>query len=516
MNIKNKGLIILIILSAILFFFKLGNFSLYDAAETTYGEFIKQIHLTGDWITMHYNGEIIFDKPPLYFWLASLATLLFGFGEFAIRFPAAIAGVLTVAATFLLGKAFYNQRTGFLSAIIVMTTFQFLVQSRIAEIDILLTLLITLAFLFFWHAYNSGKVYFYWLFYTVMAVGLLAKGIIGIAIPAFAIFLFLLFKKELGKIWEMHIPAGVLITLLIGAPWYIAEGYLHGKEFLDFVIGFLFVSRFGGVVAGHPGPWFYYFLALLLGFAPWSHFLPYAFVRTFRKWQESPALLSLCFIIPVFIVFSIAKTKLPNYVFPLFPFLAIMVGKVWDDFLGEEQDKMRLGMSIAYVIFGIIVALLIIGFTILGTSNYSVEYHELLPNLTLLGGILVGSAIFSFGLYIFQQYKLSFAIIPIMVFAITFVLTTQTLPFVERFKGSKELGLKVSEVIKENEHIAAYNIGNRPSVVFYNSKPVVFLENEEQAKLFIKNKRGYLFTTAKELKEHGKVFAEKGELIVIK
>lgn len=288
---KNYGIIILIILASVLFLFQLGSFSLYDAAETTYGEFIKQIHLTGDWITMHYNGEIIFDKPPLYFWLASLATLLFGFGEFAIRFPAAIAGIFTVVTTYFLGKTFYNQRTGFLSAIIVMTTFQFLIQSRIAEIDILLTLLITLAFLFFWYAYQSGKAYFYWLFYVVMALGLLAKGIIGIAIPGFAIFLFLLFKKELGKIWEMHIPVGILITLLIGAPWYIAEGYLHGKVFLDFVIGFLFMSRFGGVVAGHPGPWFYYFLALLLGFAPWSHFLPYAFVRTFRKWQESPALL---------------------------------------------------------------------------------------------------------------------------------------------------------------------------------------------------------------------------------
>lgn len=193
-----------------------------------------------------------------------------------------------------------------------------------------------------------------------------------------------------------------------------------------------------------------------------------------------------------------------------------MVGKLWDDFLGEERDKMRSGMSLAYIIFGIIVALLIIGFTILGTSNYSVEYHELLPSLSLLGGILVGSAIFSFGLYIFQQYKLSFALIPIMLFAITFILTTQTLPFVERFKGSKDLGQKVNESIEKNEYIAAYKIGNRPSVVYYNLKPVVFLENEEQAKLFLKNKSGYLFTTEKELKKHGKVFAEKGKLIVIR
>ncbi|MDD5382298.1 MAG: glycosyltransferase family 39 protein, partial [Candidatus Margulisbacteria bacterium] len=182
-----RAIIILIALAALLFFFKLGSFSLYDAAETTYGEFIKQIGLTGDWLTMHYNAQIIFDKPPLFFWLAAAATHLFGFNEFAIRFWAALCGVLTVVTTFLLGKAFYNQRTGFLSALIVMTAFQFLVQSRIAEIDILLTLFISLTFLCFYYGYLSKKPYFYWSAYLCMALALLTKGIIGIALPATAV-----------------------------------------------------------------------------------------------------------------------------------------------------------------------------------------------------------------------------------------------------------------------------------------------------------------------------------------
>ena len=116
-----NGGIIIIILAAILFFFKVGSISLYDAAETTYGEFIKQIRFTGDWLTPYYNGKVLFDKPPLYFWLASIATFIFGFNEFAIRFWAALCGVLTVLATYFLGKSFHNERTGFFSAIIVTT-----------------------------------------------------------------------------------------------------------------------------------------------------------------------------------------------------------------------------------------------------------------------------------------------------------------------------------------------------------------------------------------------------------
>ncbi|MBU1026261.1 MAG: glycosyltransferase family 39 protein, partial [Candidatus Margulisbacteria bacterium] len=287
---KNKLIFILIILSTILFFFKLGSFSLYDAAETTYGEFIKQIRLTGDWLTLHYNGEIIFDKPPLYYWLASIATFLFGFNEFAVRFWAAISGVLTVVTTFYLGKHFYNEKVGFYSGLIVMTAFQFLIQSRIAEIDILLTLLLTSAFLFFWLGYHEKKPYYYWLFYATMSLAVITKGIIGLALPGFAIFLFLLFKKELNRILEMQIPAGILIVLVIGAPWYIAEWLMHGDKFTEFVLGFLFMSRFKGVVAGHPGPWYYYFLAIILGFAPWSHFLPYSLIRTWKHKLKAPEL----------------------------------------------------------------------------------------------------------------------------------------------------------------------------------------------------------------------------------
>ena len=145
---EGKTIIFIIVLAIILFFFKLGSFSLYDAAETTYGEFTKQIMLTGDWLTMHYNAQIIFDKPPLYFWLARIFSIFIGFNEWAMRLPAAIFGVMTVIATFLLGKTFYNKQVGFLSAIVLMTAFQFLIQSRIAELDVLLVFFIR-------HSYKS-------------------------------------------------------------------------------------------------------------------------------------------------------------------------------------------------------------------------------------------------------------------------------------------------------------------------------------------------------------------------
>jgi len=518
MSKNTKFIIILILLSGVLFFFKLGSFSLYNAAETTYGEFIRQIRLTGDWVTLRYNSQVIFDKPPLYFWLASIATFLFGFNEFAIRFWAAVCGVLTVVTTYFLGKSFYNERVGFLSGIILMTAFQFMIQSRIAEIDILLTLLMATTFFFFWQGYQSRKTQHYWMAYVAMALALLTKGVIGIAIPVFAIFLFLWIKRQLPRIKEMQIIAGIIIIAVIGTPWYIAEWMLYGKQFGEFVLGFLFLSRFGGVVAGHPGPWYYYILALILGFAPWSHFLPYAFWRTRQNNVVGPALLSLCFIVPVLIVFSIAKTKLPSYILPLYPFLAIMVAKLWDDFLGVDQKKMYKGMAIANGLLAIIAGMIIIGFILVGKSNYAGLYEEFIPILQVLMGVLILGSLASIILFIFKRYKLSFAALPTMVFIIMFILTTMVLPGVDKLKGEKELGIIVSKNIKEGEFIAAYNTGNRPGIVFYNSKPIIFLDSEQALNSFLKNKKGYCFTTRSELKKikkDNRVFAKQGELVIL-
>jgi len=349
-----------------------------------------------------------------------------------------------------------------------------------------------------------------------MGLAMLIKGLLGVALPAFAIFIFLLFKKELGKIKELYPLLGILIIAIFGLPWYIAEYLIHGKAFLDFALGFLFLSRFQGAVSGHTGPWFYYFIALILGFAPWSHFLPLAFWKALKDWRNDPNLLCLCMIVPAFIVFSIAQTKIPNYVLPLYPFLAIMAAKLWDD-LSNKPATERRGLLMSNIFLLIVISLIFIGVMIAG-NNYSGAYQALVPNLQLLGAVLVIGALCSVFFALRSNYNLSFASLPIMVFIIAFILTMQTLPAVEKFKGTKELAIEISKVIKPNEVIAAYAIGNRPGVIFYNSKPVLMLNSEKEAINFIKARRGYCFTqisNLKRLEKYGKVFNQRGELAVI-
>ncbi|MBN3032994.1 MAG: glycosyltransferase family 39 protein [Candidatus Saganbacteria bacterium] len=526
-----------------MYFFKLGSFSLYDAAETTYGEFVKNMLNSGDWLTLRYNGAVIFDKPPLYFWLAALFAKLIGFNEWALRLPAALSGLLTVVVTYLLGRKFYNERTGLLAGLIVMTAFQFLVQSRIAELDIALTFLMTLSVHLFYLGYTSGERKYYLGAYCPLALGMLIKGLLGAALPAFAIFLFLLFKKELNKLKELRLIPGALIILLIGLPWYIVEYLIHGRVFLDFALGFLFLSRFQGAVSGHAGPWFYYFLALLIGFAPWSQFLPVALWQAGRKLTTNntlaslattrpdksglqlttadPELLTLCFILPAFVVFSIAQTKIPNYVLPLYPFLAIMVAAMWER-LFAEPGRERSAFIISNICFAAVIALIFTGVMILGNSNYPAQYAALMPGLLALAAVFLIGSLLSVSGFLLSAYRFSFAVLPATVFAIALVLTVQALPQVENFKGAKPLGRELAKVLRPGEQVAAYETGNRPSVVLHSPLPVTFLTREAELASFLAARRGYAFTTTDEyekiktrLPRGARVFDRKGDLLVL-
>ena len=106
-----------------------------------------------------------------------------------------------------------------------------------------------------------------------------------------------------------------------------------------------------------------------------------------------------------------------------------------------------------------------------------------------------------------------------MVYTIVGILTIQILPAVEEFKGVKDLAGEVSRVIEPGQSIGAFDIGNRPSVVFYNHQEIVFLNDEKAAAAFLMAQKGYCFTSlpqAEHLSRYGKIFAQKGELAVLR
>jgi len=352
---KNEAFLILILIALclMLFFFRLGARPLWDIDEGKHAVTSKEMILSEDWITPKFNGEPFYDKPVFYNWLVALAFLVFGFTEFAARLPAAVLGSGCVIITYLLGKKLYNPSIGFLGAVILATSVEFIILSRTVVHDISLVFFITFALYLFYIGYkdNRHRKRNLLLFYGALGFAVLAKGPVGLALPAITIGLYLIVERNLKFIMKMQIGWGILIFLAFASPWYI----LISLKNPDYAGYFFIEQNLGSFLSSdsrHPNPFYYYIPVLFGGFFPWSCFLPlaliYAVRRKFKSIHESTAFLVIWFSI-IYIFFSIAGSKLPTYILPLFPAASLLVALCWQELLNFPTAKIRKGFLYSFL-----------------------------------------------------------------------------------------------------------------------------------------------------------------------
>jgi 4-amino-4-deoxy-L-arabinose transferase-like glycosyltransferase len=223
------------------------------------------------------------------------------------------------------------------------STLLFCAAAHFANPDALLNAFTVLALLAFWVGYDSG-----WRGWPVPAgiatgLAMLAKGPVGLVMPGAAVLLFLLWQRRLRFLWASRLVLGTLAFILVAVPWYAWVGAETKAEFLQ---GFFLkhnVGRYLSPMENHRGPIFYYVVVLMLGFLPWSVFLVPAAWDLLRSWRAGgvsprreqtpendplPALRFLCCWIAVYLVFfSLSRTKLPNYVLPVYAPTAILTAR---------------------------------------------------------------------------------------------------------------------------------------------------------------------------------------------
>jgi hypothetical protein len=196
--------------------------------------------------------------------------------------------------------------------------------------------------------------------------------------------------------------------------------------------------------------------------------------------------------------------------------MALLVGGTWNAYWSTPKAEER-GMNWSNLLFGVVIVLLIIGFTI-AAGNYQGDYQALVPLALALAGILIaGGLIYLAVFYLLRQPLVAFALIPATVFLLAFFLIGYILPVVELYKGTKILTLKVQPQLGQKTIVAAYDVGNRPSVVFYNPRPIVFLSSEADAATFLRQKKGYCYTQTtnlNRLSRYASPFAVQGDLCV--
>lgn len=451
---------LLVVLSAYLFFFQLGNIALMDPDEVFYGQTAKEMLSRGEWLTPYLYGKPQFEKPILFYLLVKVSFMIFGVTEFAARLPSAVFGLLGIIAIYLLGALLFNKRVGLLSASILATNVEYIVLSRACVTDMALFTFMLIGILFFFYGYLKEKRYFYLLSAVSFALATLTKGPIAIILSGIAFIIYLFCAKDLNVIKKISIPWVVLVFFAIAAPWYFLMYKLHGRSFVDVFFGFHNITRFLESEHAIGSQAYYNVPVVLAGFFPWSVFLPFGFWHIFKKIrnpesgirnEKKHSIFILTWFLAIFVFFSISSTKLSTYIFPSFISLALIAAIFWDDFLRKETSQTVIGMSFSYyalsivIILGAITALIFINF------DYPLILTEVLTSsLFLIFGIGLSSVAF-----VKRKYIGAFLFIPYSVLLFLYPASKLVLPKIEFYESSKEISRRVLTLLKADEKIGA-------------------------------------------------------------
>lgn len=356
--------VVIVALASVVMFANLGGTRLWDRDEPRNAGCALEMMQRGDWVVPVFNAELRAHKPVLLYWLIISAYNTFGVNEFAARFWSAALAIGTALATYGMGRRLFNANVGLWAGIVLASSLMYVMAGRIATPDSALIFLSTAATLVYvLGAFPADGTYFprRWAtvaaMYGLMGLAVLAKGPVGAVLPSAVIGMFLLivrlpdFARPAGMsawrwwllsslrpfapghflrtCWSMRPLTAVAVVLAVAGPWYAWVGWRTDGEFLRVFFWDHNLGRAAHPMEGHAGgPWFYP-VAILVGFFPWSVFAApviadvTASVRKKASWAPS-CLFAVCWIGVYVALFSLARTKLPSYVTPCYPALALL------------------------------------------------------------------------------------------------------------------------------------------------------------------------------------------------
>lgn len=363
---------IALVVATVVMFTNLGATRLWDRDEPRNAGCAWEMMQRGDWIVPIFNDELRHQKPVLLYWLIGSAYQVFGVNEFAARFWSSILAVGTVVLTYAIGRRLFDCTTAALGALALSTSLMFVVAGRAATPDSLLIFCQTAALAIYVCAvfapkgtdgeptrlripgnFFPAKRTDYAAMYAMMGIGVLAKGLVAIVLPMAIIGLFMVvstyprlnnpeqsivsrliqrlkalpwhFGKTLGSMRPM---LAIAILVLVAGPWYLLVGLRTDGEFIRLFFWNEHFGRATSTFENHGGGLWYYPLAIAAGFFPWSVFLGPMFATAIRRSTSHEGtkhshVFILCWIGVQVGLFSLFSTKLPSYVTPCYPALAL-------------------------------------------------------------------------------------------------------------------------------------------------------------------------------------------------
>lgn len=337
--------IFLLVCVATLLLFDIGGRNISSPDEGRYIEIPREMVADHDYVLPRLNGVLYFEKPPLFYWLEASAIRTFGTSEWAMRLWPALFGIFGAVMTYGFTRRFYGRSAGVVAGFVLATSLLYYGLSRFVILDMLASVTMAASLFAFLIAAEEEdeKKAVWWARggHIAAALAVLAKGLIGVVLPGLIglVWIALIGRWSFAK--RAFIPSGIALFLLIAVPWHIFAA-MRNHDFLWFYFVHEHLMRFTTTVHSRSGPIYYFVPILLIGFLPWTGYIWHAMKDALPTWKARSTRPVEAFLILwialIFAFFSISDSKLPTYILPIFPPLAVLVGRVVGPRLDAVDD----------------------------------------------------------------------------------------------------------------------------------------------------------------------------------
>ena len=334
--------------------------------EGRYGEIGRWMLVSGDWLTPRLNGIPFFHKPPYLHWLEAISLATFGVNELALRLVPALHVGLMLVALYLAGRTISTEQTARRAALMLGTSLSFLLGGQYINHDMLVASWIGVAIWCFAFSFMAGakpQALLARLGFVACALGMLSKGLIGIALPGLVILVWLVWTRQLKKVLYLPWISGLMLFAAIALPWFVMAQQKYPQLF-DYMFVNQHFKRYTASSYNNPQPWWFYLAGLVLLLFPWVFFaLAQLRRRAVAAVQVEPPVASqwtaLCWIwaVAITLFFSLPNSKLIGYVLPAVPPLALLAALGWQRSMAQRRHAARIFVALCVINVGLALAI---------------------------------------------------------------------------------------------------------------------------------------------------------------
>lgn len=333
--------------------------------EGRYAEIGRWMLQSGDWLIPRLDGLPFFHKPPLLYWLEALSFAALGAHPWVARLTPVLHAGLMLVTLYLVARRLGSEQAARRAVAMVGTSLAFLAGGQYVNHDLMVASWISIAIGSFAMAFMTGDKpapTLARLGFVACGLGILSKGLIGVALPGLVLLMWLVWTRQLKKI--IHLPwlSGLGLFGLIAIPWFVLVEQKF-PNMLNYMFGMHHFQRFSGSSFNNNMPWWFYIAGLIVLFFPWVFFALAQLLqlrrgdstrpsetssRQSKRASFPPALISLCWIWVLAIIgfFSFPAAKVIGYALPVIPPLAILAVVGWQHVMGHRQHERQLFIAL--------------------------------------------------------------------------------------------------------------------------------------------------------------------------